>query len=58
MDLASHFKEFSKKKGEINYALDILVFIRVKFQSYFNASIIDKKKESTYKITDKQRRHA
>ena len=31
MDIASHFKELSKlKKGEPNYALDILVFIRVR----------------------------
>jgi hypothetical protein len=30
MDLSSHFKELSKQKGEPNYALDILVFIRVR----------------------------
>jgi hypothetical protein len=29
MDLASHYKEMSKKKKGVNIALDILVFIKV-----------------------------
>jgi len=33
MDLASHFKELSRQKGEPNYALDILLFIKVSLPS-------------------------
>jgi hypothetical protein len=30
MDLGSHYKELLKQKLEFNYALDILVFLRLK----------------------------
>lgn len=29
MDLGTHYKEYAKKKNEVNPALDILVFIKV-----------------------------
>lgn len=30
MDLGSHYKELLKQKTEFNYALDILIFLRLK----------------------------